>query len=94
MEDTSKLNMTDTCVLDDNTIERTEDRGMTVIPTDLDDEPLAETLVLDDDAIAQADGMGMTRILKDLDDHADDPDDEPTAAASGYTIELSLDDDD
>ena len=93
MEDTSEFNIADTYVLDDNVLKSTENMGITGILKDLDDEDLAETYVLDDGVIQQADDQNMTGILRDLDEAENDAL-QISQASSGYTIELSLDDDD
>lgn len=96
MEDTSEFNMADTFVLEDTSVKPAESIAITGILGDLDDEDLADTYVLDDDAISNAENMGMTGILKDLDDEEIselESNEQPDQASSGYTIELSLDDD-
>ena len=97
MEDTSTFDMADTFVLEDTSVKPAESIAITGILGDLDDEDMADTYVLDDDAISNAEKQGMTGILKDLDDEEINEleSTEPaSAASSGYTIELSLDDDD
>ena len=97
MDDASELNLADTYVLDDSAIKRTDSMGMTGILSDVEDAEMADTFVLDESEIREAENLGMTGILKDLDDEAIaelENDDSPAAGASGYTIELSLDDDD
>ncbi len=97
MEDTPDFNLADTYVQEDTSLKPVRRDTAAGSTSDFDGEDMTETYVLDDDAINNAERIGMTGILKDLGEQLDETDDAispASPASSGYTIELSLDDDD